>query len=286
MRWRLLKNFDWNSRSCGLHGHVTYAPTEADLAARLQVTTASGSAWRCLRCGAYVLGKPQGCGPAESAPTVLRGNALRDTFVLRLLALDHLTRGLVLVALTYGIWRFNGSRRALRQVLYSYLSAVEPLAIKLGVDLDNTGAGHLLQQAFAARHSTLTLVTLGVLAYGILELVEGYGLWFKKRWGEYVAAVATTLFVPLEIHEIMVLLTWVRVSALAVNLFAIAYLLWSKRLFGLRGGLSALDAQRRNQSLLELEHAQALKQAQASLGEQGPATHPVTVPWPVHTLAR
>src|ERR1035437_5074485 len=26
--WPPLKTFDWNSRSCGLHGHATYAPTE------------------------------------------------------------------------------------------------------------------------------------------------------------------------------------------------------------------------------------------------------------------
>ena len=113
----------------------------------------------------------------------------------------------------------------------------------------------LIQQALTARHSTLLLVAVGVLAYGILELAEGYGLWFKKRWGEYAAVVATSLFVPVEIHEIMVVVTWIRVSALVINLFAVAYLLWTKRLFGFRGGRAAFDAERRNDSLLELEHA-------------------------------
>src|SRR4026209_2561411 len=111
--WRPLRNFDWNSRSCGLHGHATYAPSERALAARLQVTTPSGDAWRCLRCGAYVLGRPQGSGPAENAPIVLRGNALRDAFILRFLAVERAVRGVLLVALAYGIWRFDGSRLAL-----------------------------------------------------------------------------------------------------------------------------------------------------------------------------
>jgi uncharacterized membrane protein (DUF2068 family) len=255
-----------------LHGHATYAPTEPALAARLQAATPSGRAWRCLRCGAYVLGTPQGAGPADAAPIVLRGKALRDTFVLRLLAVDRFTRGFLLLLLAYGIWRFDGSRTALRQVLNSYLPAVEPLAYKLGVDLDDTSAVRLLQQAFAARHSTLLLVALGVLTYGILELVEGYGLWFKKRWGEYVAVVVTSLFVPLEIHEIMVLVSWLRVGALVVNLFAIAYILWTKRLFGFRGGHGAFEAERRNDSLLELEHACALGHSKATQGDQDPAT--------------
>jgi len=196
-----LQNFDWDSRSCGLHGHATYAPTEPALAARLQAETPSGHAWRCLRCGTYVLGLPRGSGPANAAPIVLRGSALRDTFILRFLAVDRGIRGFLLLALAYGVWRFDGSRGALRRVLNSYLPTLEPLAYKFGVDLEESGPVRLIQQAFAARHSTLVLVAIGVLAYGILELVEAYGLWFKKRWGEYVAVVATSLFVPREIHE-------------------------------------------------------------------------------------
>ena len=274
--WRPLKYFDWNSRSCGLHGHATYAPTEPALAARLQATTPSGHAWRCLRCGAYVLGPPQASGPADAAPIVLRGKALRDTFVLRFLAVDRFIRGILLVALAYGIWRFDGSRIALRQVLNSFLPAVEPLAYKFGVDLEDTSAVRLLQQAFAVRHSTLLLVALGVLAYGILELVEGYGLWFKKRWGEYVAVVATSLFVPVEIHEIMVLVSWLRVSALIINLFAVAYILWTKRLFGFRGGQAAFEAERRNDSLLELEHA-ATEGVQAPVSVSHASVHEMTM---------
>jgi len=253
--WHPLRSFDWNSRSCGLHGHATYAPTEPALASSLQVTTPSGHAWRCLRCGTYVLGPPRGSGPANRAPIVLRGNALRDTFVLRFLAVDRGVRGLLLLALAYGIWRFDASRGALRHVLTSYLPALEPLAYKFGVDLEESGPVRLIQQALSAKHITLLLVALAVLAYGILELVEAYGLWFKKRWGEYVAVVATALFIPLEVHEIIAKVTWLRVGALTVNLFAVVYILWTKRLFGFRGGVAAFEAERRNESLLEVEQS-------------------------------
>jgi uncharacterized membrane protein (DUF2068 family) len=254
-RWRPFRNFDWDSRSCGLHGHATYAPTEPALAAGLQTGTPHGQAWRCLRCGTFVVGEPSASGPAGDAPIVLRGKALRDTFILRVLAVERLVRGLLLLALAYGIWQFDGARGALQQVFNSYLPAFGPLADRFGVDLESSGPVQLIQQAFTARHSTLLLAALGILAYGVLELVEAFGLWFKRRWGEYVAVVATALFIPLEVHEILAKVTWLRVGALIINLFAVFYILWTKRLFGFRGGHEAFDAERRNDSLLELEES-------------------------------
>ena len=50
-------------------------------------------------------------------------------------------------------------------------------------------------------------------------------------------------------------MTWVRVGALLVNLFAVVYLLWTKRLFGLRGGRRAFEAERHGESLLEVQRA-------------------------------
>ena len=72
------------------------------------------------------------------------------------------------------------------------------------------------------------MVAVGVLAYGVLELVEAVGLWMMKRWGEYVAVVGTGIFIPLEIYEIVETVTWLRIVALALNVFAVVYILWTK----------------------------------------------------------
>jgi len=186
---------------------------------------------------------------------VRRGRAVRDAFILRLLALERLVRGMALVALAYGLWRFGGARESLQRVFDSYLPTVRPLATRLGVDLNETGPVHAVEQLLAISSSTLLLATLGVLAYGLLELTEAVGLWLMRRWGEYVAVIGTAIFIPLEVHEIVAKVTWLRVTALVVNLFAVIYLLWTKRLFGLRGGLAAYEAERRTGSLLEVEAA-------------------------------
>jgi uncharacterized membrane protein (DUF2068 family) len=249
---RPLSGYDWDTRSCGLHGHVTYAPDEPELADALTATTAQGHAWRCLRCGVFVPGPAHGKGPASSAPIVLRGRALRDAFILRLLAAERLLRGLLLIALAYGLWRFEGSRDSLQRTFDSYLPALRALADQAGVDLTQTGPVRLLQSAFAAKQSTLTLLTLGVLGYAALQLTEAVGLALMRRWGEYLAVVATSVFLPLEVYELTEQVTVVRVLALAVNLLAVGYLLWTKRLFGLRGGRAAYQKDRANQSLIEV----------------------------------
>jgi uncharacterized membrane protein (DUF2068 family) len=249
--------WDWELRSCSRHGHVTWKPNDERLAGRLHVDTVDGEAWRCLRCATFVVGAPQGEGPAVDAPLVLRGKALRDAFILRLLAVERFIRGILLVALAYGIYKFNGAQDSLERVFQDYLPTVRPLAHKLGIDLQTTGPVKLIQKALTADHSTLELVAIGVLAYGALELLEGIGLWLMKRWGEYVAMVGTLVFIPLEIYELLERVTWLRLAAFVFNLFAVVYLLWSKRLFGFRGGREAFEAERQSESLLELEQAAA-----------------------------
>jgi len=255
MRWRPFRHFDWNLRSCGRHGHVTYRPTEPELAERLCADTAVGETWRCLRCGTFVPGPPLGAGPADDAPIVLRGNALKDAFILRFLAVERGLRGLLLVALAYGIYRFDGSRHSLTRVFETYLPLLRPVADRLGVDLEATGPVRLIEKALNASHSTLLLVTVGVLAYGALELLEAVGLWLMERWGEYVAVVGTSIFIPLEVYEIVEGATWLKVVAFVLNVFAVVYIVWTKRLFGLLGGRAAFEAERHGTSLLEVERA-------------------------------
>jgi hypothetical protein len=49
--------------------------------------------------------------------------------------------------------------------------------------------------------------------------------------------------------------TWLRVGAFAVNLLLVVYLIWTKRLLGVRGGKSAYEARLRTESFIEVEQA-------------------------------
>ena len=62
--------------------------------------------------------------------------------------------------------------------------------------------------------------------------------------------MATSLFLPVEIYELTEHATKFKIATLAVNVFAVVYLLWSKRLFGIRGGGKAYEAELTSESLL------------------------------------
>ena len=258
--WTPFANWSWDLRSCGRQGHATYRPDEVELAARLSTTTPWGTAWRCLRCGDYVLGDPNGSGPAEAAPIVLRGAGLRDAFILRILSVDKALRGIVLFAAALAIWRFNGQREWLHQAFETYLPLFAPIASQLGIHLEDVTFVHWIELALSATQSTILGVALAVGLYGSLQLVESVGLWLMKRWGEYVAVIGTSLFLPLEIYEIVEKVTVLRVGALVVNLFLVFYLIWTKRLFGARGGVKAHHAALHSVSLLEVEVAAVSEQ--------------------------
>src|SRR5581483_11955657 len=88
----------WELCTCGRRGHVTYAPDDPALAAKLSGSTGEGEVWRCLRCGEFTLGAPQGRGPAQDAPMVLRGKALRQAIIVRALAIERWVRAVLLGA--------------------------------------------------------------------------------------------------------------------------------------------------------------------------------------------
>jgi uncharacterized membrane protein (DUF2068 family) len=246
---------DWNLRSCGRHGHVTYAPTEPELRARLQAQTPVGAAWRCLRCGDFVLGEPRRTGPARDAPLVMRGRALRDAVILRLLAAERWIRGLLILAGAYGIWRFRAHHDAVQKAFNEDLPLLRPLADKLHYNLDDSSIVHSIRTVVQAQTATLGWIAGALLVYGILQLIEGTGLWLLKRWGEYFAVVATSLGLPIEIYELTEKITYIRVGAMVINIAAVVYLLLSKRLFGLRGGKAAYEEERHESSLLEVEES-------------------------------
>ncbi|WP_412741969.1 DUF2127 domain-containing protein [Krasilnikovia sp. MM14-A1004] len=224
--------------------------------------TALGAAWRCLRCGDFVLGEPRLAGPAADAPLVPRGRALRDTIILRLLAFERFTKGVLVLAAGYGVIRFRGSRDAIERAFHEDVPLLKPFTDKLGWNLENSAIVETIRHVLEARSDTLLWVAIALIVYAVLQLIEGTGLWLLKRWGEYFALIATSLGLPIEIYELTERLTWFRIAALVINVAAVAYLLVSKRLFGLRGGRAAYEAERHEMSLLEVEHAAARRSAE------------------------
>jgi uncharacterized membrane protein (DUF2068 family) len=249
---------DWNLRSCARKGHVTYAPDEPAYRARLEASTPLGPTWRCLRCGTYVLGAPHGTGPADQAPVLLRGQALRSAFILRALAIERWVRGLIIALLGIAVLRLKSTQVSLQELFDRDLSALKPFFNQIHFNVSDSATISSIEKVLHAKPSTLNLIAGALLFYGALQIVEGIGLWSLQRWGEYVAVVGTTLFIPLEVYELTEKVSWLKIVVLLVNVAAVLYLLLSKRLFGIRGGGKAYEAALQEVSLLEVEQSSDL----------------------------
>lgn len=246
---------DFALRSCGLHGHATFAPDETELADRLRVDTPVGEAWRCLRCETFVVGAPRGRGPADTAPEVPRGRLLRDRTLMRVLAVERVIRALVILLAAAGVLKLRSARTELQQKFDAELPLVRPLSDQIGWNLDDSKIVQHIGEAFTLSEATLLWIAIGLIAYAAIELVEAVGLWSMKRWGEYFAVIATSAFLPLEIYELTEKVTTLRLLAVLINVVAVGWLLWSKRLFGLNGGGRAYRAEHHTESLLSVERA-------------------------------
>ena len=257
---------DWSLFGCARTGHVTYAPDEPELRDRLMAPTAGGTAWRCLRCGAFVTDGQHGSGPAAAAPRLRRGRELRSELILRVFAVERFLRFLILGGAAYGVWRFKYDRAGIQRAFNNDLPAIRALYRDLGFNVSNSKLLGFIQDSFTLTSRWLTYLAIGLAVYALIELVESAGLWLGKRWGEYFAMVATSIFLPYEVYDLAVKITWLRVAAFVINLLLVIYLAWTKRLFGIRGGKKAYEARLRTESVIEVEQAAF---AAASPGQPG-----------------
>jgi uncharacterized membrane protein (DUF2068 family) len=254
-RCHKLPYVNWSLLTCALRGHFSYAPEEPGLRARLNATSAAGEAWRCLRCGTFVPGAPSASGPAAKVPRVLRGNELRSALILRFFAVERFVRVVVFALFAYVIWRFKSSRSSFEQAFHRELPVVRSLLRGFGYDINHSKLVGLIQHAFTLNPHTLNSLIIGALALALIELLEGIGLWLLKRWGEYFAMVATSIFIPYEIYDLATKVTPLRVIAFTINIGLVVYLVITKRLFGARGGKKAYGARLRSVSIIDSELA-------------------------------
>jgi uncharacterized membrane protein (DUF2068 family) len=257
---------DWSLFGCGRSGHVTYAPDEPAVREQLSLRAGTDEAWRCLRCGAFVIGPPTMSGPASQAPLVRRGRELRSAFILRVFAIERLLRAVVAAVVAFVVWRLEYSRQSIEQAFDREIPIVRELFRQFGYNIDNSKLVGLIQHALTLSPTTIEVVAVGLAVYAVIEVFEGIGLWLARRWGEYFAMVATSLGLPFEIYDLASRVTVTRLALLLINLALVLYLVITKRLFGVRGGKRAYDARLRSESIMDAAVATA-----AAARHAGPA---------------
>ena len=99
------------------------------------------------------------------------------------------------------------------------------LAKKLGLDPNSNWIQRFLKDAAKVNARRDVLFGIVALAYAGLEGTEAYGLWKRRRWGEWLTVLATSLLLIPEVWELTRSATFLKVGALLVNIAIVAYLL-------------------------------------------------------------
>lgn len=70
----------------------------------------------------------------------------------------------------------------------------------------------------------LRMLALLAIIYASLRLLEAYGLWCSIGWAQWLAVVSGGIYVPLEIYELLLKYSWIKLATFIVNVGIVIYL--------------------------------------------------------------
>jgi Predicted membrane protein (DUF2127) len=148
-------------------------------------------------------------------PKILR----RPTSIryLKLIAVFKILQGLLLVGLSASLFFLNSRTLWLEQISNwaddeLLLHHSRPVLFFLGKVQDALAAGQLGATGLLA------------LFYAAVLFTEGFGVYFQKRWAEYLMVFATGALIPLEMRHIWHRPSFGAIALLVINCFIVWFL--------------------------------------------------------------
>jgi uncharacterized membrane protein (DUF2068 family) len=66
-------------------------------------------------------------------------------------------------------------------------------------------------------------------AYSFLRFVEAYGLWYARTWAEWIALISGTLYLPIEIYNVIRTPSLFLIGFLIVHVTVVLYMVYALR---------------------------------------------------------
>jgi len=139
---------------------------------------------------------------------------------IRTVAVIEAAKGLVVLLTGFGLFALlHRDVQQLAEALVRH-AHLNPASHTPRVFLEFAGKlddAHLMQLAAAA------------LAYSAVRMIEAYGLWYQRTWGEGFAAAGGAVYLPFEFRELFHQPSLLSACLLAVNLGVVGFMIYSLR---------------------------------------------------------
>ena len=134
---------------------------------------------------------------------------------LRLVALMEAVKGVIVFGAGFGLLALL--HRDVRHI-------AESLVTRLHIDPENHFAGIFLSAAGRLTDARLWAFAALALLYSALRWAEAWGLWFHRRWAEWLGVVGGAIYLPIEVYELWEKPSPIRLATLTLNLVVVVYL--------------------------------------------------------------
>jgi uncharacterized membrane protein (DUF2068 family) len=140
---------------------------------------------------------------------------MASTKGLRMIALVEAAKGFLVLAAGLGLlgMMHHGAQRVAEKIVRQF--QLNPASHYPRIFLD--AAGHLHGGRF-------WWLAAAAGAYAALRFAEAFGLWYQRRWAEWLTVVTAGLYIPIEIYALSRHVNGVKVILLIVNVLVVIYL--------------------------------------------------------------
>lgn len=103
-------------------------------------------------------------------------------------------------------------------------AATDALLLRHGIDPETHYMRLFIEGVARATNHHVGQIAALALAYAVIRLAEGYGLWHAKHWAEWFAVISAGLYLPFELGHLVRRPTWLTSAVVVFNILLIIYL--------------------------------------------------------------
>lgn len=141
---------------------------------------------------------------------------------LKYIILERIAKGTLAILLGVG---------GLSLVHADLSSLVRNVAHNLNIDIENALIGHILHAVGLISPVWIKVISFGGVVYGLANYAVAWGLHKRYRWAEYMTILEISAFIPVEVYALDGHFSWFRLSAFALNVAIVVYLIRNRSLF-------------------------------------------------------